>query len=1006
MNDLPIAVRVYPDLTGTEYGRTTREKLTLPEAILIFDCESRIDETQALTFGGYRFVVRGECLEEGLFYADDVSKGERLVLERYARMHRAETGGEGSVADLKLLSLEQFLEKLYRAAYKGRCLLVNFNCNFDISRCAYDFSGAHKRFLGGFSFKLWHYRDNRGRKHINPYRIRIAIKHIDSKRALKGFTGGREPDDVDQIPEGSTTGAKEADYVFRGHILDLRTLAFALTDRGYSLESACEAFGVEHGKIKVQEHGIVTEAYIDYNRRDVLATAELAEKLLAEYGRHPITLQATKAYSPASIGKGCLRAMGVAPILQRQPGFPKRYLGAAQSAFYGGRASTHIRKIPAPVVYTDFLSEYSTVNVLLGLWRFVTAKKIRVVESPVGQVQDLLREVSPAWVLDPTNWKHLAGFARVIPDGDVLPLRAQYGGNDWQIGINHAHAASDDPRGGLWYGLPDLVASVLLTGKQPRIVEAFRIVPEGTLDGLTPISFRGQVSIDPRKDDFFKIVIEERQRLAQRSDLDDVERGRLNKSLKTFGSATSYGIFAQMDRRESDQAVRLTCYGIDAQPYECRAAHPEAPGDFCFPPIASLVTSGGRLMLALLERLVTDRGGTYAMEDTDSMAIVATRRGGLIPCPGGPRRTKDGQEAIRALSWAEVRDIAQEFEKLNPYGRGAVPGSILKIEADNFDPTTQKQRQLWCYAISAKRYALFLRNENGAPELLRHEKNNADDRWSEHGLGHLLNPTDPDADDREWIAQAWLRIIRKALGFRTVAPRFARVPAVGRTTVSSPWLMRSLRSFNAGKSYAQQIKPFNFLLSAQVRELGHPVGVDPQRFHLIAPYESNPKKWLTLPWIDAHTGQRHRVSTAQTRSPKTAGLKTYGDVLRSYEFHPEVKCAGPDGKPCSKQTIGLLSRRHIRIGQVRFIGKESNRLEEAEAGSIHSRGDVYTEYPDERRDEWATTILPIIKTMPMQKLMKLSGLSRSTLQAIRAGRRPHAKNQAILAGIARQFEND
>ena len=60
-----------------------------------------------------------------------------------------------------------------------------------------------------------------------------------------------------------------------GRGLDLRTLAFALTDRGYSLETACAAFGVEHGKQVTEIHGVVTEEYINYNRRDVLATAEL-----------------------------------------------------------------------------------------------------------------------------------------------------------------------------------------------------------------------------------------------------------------------------------------------------------------------------------------------------------------------------------------------------------------------------------------------------------------------------------------------------------------------------------------------------------------------------------------------------------------------------------------------------------------------------------------------------------------------------------------------------------
>ena len=49
------------------------------------------------------------------------------------------------------------------------------------------------------------------------------------------------------------------------------------------METACEAFGVEHGKQHAARHGEITEEYIDYNRRDVLATSELAVKLLEEY---------------------------------------------------------------------------------------------------------------------------------------------------------------------------------------------------------------------------------------------------------------------------------------------------------------------------------------------------------------------------------------------------------------------------------------------------------------------------------------------------------------------------------------------------------------------------------------------------------------------------------------------------------------------------------------------------------------------------------------------------
>jgi hypothetical protein len=251
---------------------------------------------------------------------------------------------------------------------------------------AFNFTTARGRFAGGFALELWSYTDEIGRERLNPHRPRIAIKHIDSKRALKGFTACYNPDRVDRIPEGSATGEPEPGFTFRGHFLDLRTVAFALTDRAYSLETACEAFGVEHGKEHAARHGEITEEYIDYNRRDVLATSELVVKVLEEYESHPIALQVTKAYSPASIGKAYLRAMEIKPILQRQPNFSKTHLGFAQSAFFGGRTSAHIRKVSVPVVYTDFLSMYPTVNSLMDLWRFVVAREIGIVEG-IGFIQ-------------------------------------------------------------------------------------------------------------------------------------------------------------------------------------------------------------------------------------------------------------------------------------------------------------------------------------------------------------------------------------------------------------------------------------------------------------------------------------------------------------------------------------------------------------------------------------------------------------------------------------------
>ena len=1004
---LPLAIRAYP-ITTKHKEPKKRRKLAhwrRPHQMLFFDAETRTDEAQALTFGGYRYYEHGICLEEGLFYADDLPRNDRATLETYVKLHPADTDRRRGVPALRLLSRRDFLEKLYAVLYKTRGLIGGFNLPFDLSRLAIRAAPSrHRRFAGGFSLVLWDYIDKRGDHKEDKHRPRIAIKHIDSKRALKGLTGTLEPDAVDLIPEGSETGEPDPAYKFRGHLLDLRTLTFALTDRGHTLESACEAFGVEHGKIAVDRHGIVTPGYIDYNRRDVLATAELAHKLLEEYDRFDIDLQETQAYSPASLGKAHLHKMGIGPVLERQKNFPKRYLGYAETAFFGGRTSAHIRKVPVPVVYTDFLSMYPTVNALMGLWRYVIASEISVVPVELSKIARFLRAITPEKLFDPRTWNGLAAFVRVIPDGDVLPSRAKYSleSNDYQVGLNYLHAASDDPKDGLWFALPDIAASVLLTGHVPKIVEAFRIVPKGQLAGLRPIHLRGVATIDPRRQDFFRVVIEERKRLASNKALSDGERKRLDRAFKIFANATSFGIWGEGIREETTDREPVTCYGIDPKPFECRVRNPEHAGEYCFPPLASLITAAARLMLALLERCVTDLGGTYAMEDTDSKAIVATPRGGLIEFPNGPYR-RNGKPAIRPLSWAEVDAIAERFAALNPYDRSAIPGSILKIEDDNFDPETQRQRQLWCLAISAKRYALFVRDPIGEPALLREGVNNKEDRYSEHGLGHLLNPSDPESADRGWIAQAWLNIVRRSLHLPTKPLGFEKRTAVGRITVSSPNIMKPLKALNADKSYAKQIKPFNFILSCHVAKLGHPIGVNPEMFHLIAPYETDPRQWEKTQWIDQYTGKRFRIAATGPHGSRTvARVKSYGDVLREYEFHPEAKCADSAGAPCSKQTIGLLGRRHILIDGIIYIGKESNRLEEVEEQSLLDPSDAYTHYVDLQRDEWATKILPKLKAMPLSELMERTGLPRSTLQAIRAGRKPHPSNAKLLATIAQR----
>src|SRR5207249_2483420 len=135
--------------------------------------------------------------------------------------------------------------------------------------------------------------------------------------------------------------------------------------------------------------------YMDYNRRDVLATWELYLKLATEWNRHPFapapapfdeehdpeTLVMTRAYSPASFAKAYLRAMGIRPRLTHQPQFSKKIMGYAMTAYFGGRSECHIRRQIVAVTLLDVLSMYPTVCVLMGLWSFVIADRVEVVED-------------------------------------------------------------------------------------------------------------------------------------------------------------------------------------------------------------------------------------------------------------------------------------------------------------------------------------------------------------------------------------------------------------------------------------------------------------------------------------------------------------------------------------------------------------------------------------------------------------------------------------------------
>ncbi len=799
VDSLKVAFRAYTVRHPKKGKRPRRKRIPLPERrweekVFTVDFETSTDEIQRLTIGCFRFShwENGKLVTEteGLVYADDLPLRDPQgfgVLEAYIKTHRADAA-PGYPHRLKLLSRKQFVKyELWRAAYRAQAIVAGFNLPFDLSRLAEDVTPARgSRFRGGFSFRLWpEYKDENGELCEDVNRPRLVIKHLDSKRALMEFTGRKEyaPSDLDENLDP-----------FKGRFLDVRTAVFALTNESHSLDSACKTFGVEHGKTSIDQYGVITPEAIDYNRRDVLATQELLEKVRSEFDRHPIDLDPCKAYSPASLAKGYFQAMGITEPMKRSK-IPLSALAASMMAYYGGRAEARIRRVGVPVECVDIKSAYPTGMSLMEVNEIQNAQQIEIKDFTDG-AQQLLDTITLDECFRASTWKKFRFFARVVPDKHVLPLRAKYGyGGAFNIGVNEV--SSDE---GIWYPGPDLVKAVILSGRPIRVLEAFVLVPVGVLSSLRPVKLRCSVTVDPRIQDFFRATVEARR------DPATVKEGKSQTNfLKCLGNSGSYGVNAQLNPEEQPRGkkVMVTVFGLDG-PFDSPSHLPEKEGPYFFPPLAAMATAAARLFLGILEKCVNQGGGSHAFCDTDSMAIVATKFGGFV-APG-----------VRAPSWKQVAEIVERFSSLNPYDPTRVPGSILKIEDENF--IDGEQTQLYAYVISAKRYALYNLHADGTFTLRK---------WSEHGLGHLLNPTDPESASRDWIKQIWELIIAESLGLPVVYPNWLDRPALSRVTITSPHILKPLRRKKV--PYSESVKPYNFVLAAHVTRFGQPLDLDPRQ---------------------------------------------------------------------------------------------------------------------------------------------------------------------------------
>ncbi len=950
---MSVAVRAYvckPEAhSGMEEAaakKPPRKKVNTPsEWVVAFDTETTTDAAQKLRFGSYQVRKGDELIQSGVFYDPATLRtGEQKALREYVTKNQ-----------LNMLTVKEFVEDVfYGVGYALRATIVGFNLPFDISRLAIDHSTAraspwNKVMRGGFSFKL-------SENEENP---RVQIKHVSSRDSFIQFAATKGQ----RTTRGNRKKGRKQ-LVRRGYFIDAKTLAAALTSQSYSLASLAQALGVQAQKHDTHEHGsTLTPEYIAYAVQDTQTTWESFCALHRLYAAHGLKLTAAHSiHSEASLGKAYLRDMGIKPWHQVQPDFPPDMIGRIMSGYYGGRSEIHIRKEITQILYCDFLSMYPTVCTLMALWRFVTAQGMTWRDT-TAETREFLEKVTILDLQQQGTWRSLSTIVQVMPDGEIFPVRAKYGG-DAQYTIGANHLTSQTP---LWFTLADCISAKLLTGRTPQILQAITFTPERMQENLNPVDITGNPAyrVDPSQSDFFKRVIDLRSEVKKKiKTAPQAEKATLESqqlALKILANATSYGIFVELNVEEEKQLQPLLCYGPSGKAMPIEKKKFEATGSFFHPLLATLITGAARLMLAITERLANEAGIDWAFCDTDSMALAKP------------------EDMSQDEFYKKARQVQEWFTPLNPYAQKA---PLLKIEEYNYSLSDKGALEpLYCYTISSKRYALF-NIDAGGKIILR--------KVSAHGLGHLLAPYKRDdnsgLDAEPWQQDLWREIINAARENRQ--PYYAslknfNMPAVSRYGASTPALAAWFNKYNEDKPYSDRVRAFNFLMAMQAKP-----GL--KALKPVATFTNDHNK-ASSRVFDRMTGQN--ISRRQ--------LKTYQETLAQYHLHPETKFLNGDFTDSGK-----TQRRHIALKSVQHIGKEANKWEEQFYLGLDPEAQIEYGICPEQKNEILKAVLKSISIHGAKSIAEAARMSeRYVLEVGKGKTSPSEKALTRLQSAVKALEN-
>lgn len=240
---------------------------------------------------------------------------------------------------------------------------------------------------------------------------------------------------------------------------------------------------------------------------------------------------------------------------------------------------------------------------------------------------------------------------------------------------------------------------------------------------------------------------------------------------------------------------------------------------------------------------------------------------------------------------------------------------------------------------------------------------------------------DRDCGVRRWEEDVWKQIISAALRERPGEVNYAfrremQLPARSRYGATRPAVLNWFKRFNEGRPYADQVKPFNFLLTFFARRQEDIVAEDPT--HDFDPHLGEIRP--VVPFEKDNEGALERIFDRNSDSLEPVPietLRTVSDVLRDYHRQPEYKFLGGGWTE-----RGILRRRHVLVDTIEDIGKESDGWEEDEARTEGQ--DTVLIYPSSSLDR--ERMVALIRSVGKRELRREAGIAMRTIDAAHEGR--------------------